>query len=141
MSYIFLSGQNQCHSTGVKKSYFCHIFHLRPKKVFWWAGGRVGGWKVTLVSVCVHFWTHRTHRHIFEHTDTKMDTELDNKNPNFVMCISDNTGFVELFSFLYSCLLFWKSHFNFDNEGVLALSMQSLDIFPFTCNCLCYLLL
>ena len=24
----------------VKKSYFCHTFHLRPKKVFWW---RVGG--------------------------------------------------------------------------------------------------
>ena len=52
MGDIFLSGQNQCHITGVKKSYFCHTFHLRPKKVFWWVGG---GWKVTLVSVCVHF--------------------------------------------------------------------------------------
>ena len=28
---IFKSGPNQCHSTGVKKSYFCHIFHLRQK--------------------------------------------------------------------------------------------------------------
>ena len=36
MGNIFLSGQNQCHITGVKKSYFCHTFHLRPKKVFWW---------------------------------------------------------------------------------------------------------
>ena len=35
-----------------KKSYFGHTFHLRPKKVSWWV---VGGWKVTLVSVCVHF--------------------------------------------------------------------------------------
>ena len=52
MGDIFLTGQNQCHITGVKKSYFCHTFHLRSKKVFWW---RVGGWKVTLVSVCVHF--------------------------------------------------------------------------------------
>ena len=39
MGDIFLSGQNQCHITGVKKSYFCHTFHLRPKKVFWWVGG------------------------------------------------------------------------------------------------------
>ena len=52
MGDIFLSWQNQCHITGVKKSYFCHTFHLRPKKVSWWVGG---GWKVTLVSVCVHF--------------------------------------------------------------------------------------
>ena len=54
MGDIFLTGQNQCHITGVKKSYFCHTFHLRPKKVSWWqvVGG---GWKVTLVSVCVHF--------------------------------------------------------------------------------------
>ena len=59
MGDIFLSGQNKCHITGVKKSYFCHTFHLRPKKVFWWVvgGWRVagGGGKVTLVSVCVHF--------------------------------------------------------------------------------------
>merc|ERR1711873_189125 len=34
---IFLSGQNQCHITGVKKSYFCHTFHLSPKKFS-------GGW-------------------------------------------------------------------------------------------------
>ena len=64
MGHIFLSGQNQCHITGVKKSYFCHTFHLRPKKVFWWVGG--GGWKVTLVSVCVHFLKlldTQTHRH------------------------------------------------------------------------------
>ena len=54
MGNIFLSGQNQCHITGVKKSYFCHTFHLRPKKVSWWVGG--GG-----------------------HTDTEMDTELDKK--------------------------------------------------------------
>ena len=52
MGDIFFSGQNQCHITKVKKSYFCHTFHLRPKKVFWWVGG---GQKVTLVSVCVHF--------------------------------------------------------------------------------------
>ena len=32
-----------CHSTGVKKSYFGHVS--------WW----VGSWKVTLVSVFVHF--------------------------------------------------------------------------------------
>ena len=36
MGDIFLLGQNQCHITEVKKSYFCHTFHLRPKKVFWW---------------------------------------------------------------------------------------------------------
>ena len=36
MGDIFLLGQNQCHITGVKKSYFCHTFHLRPKKVSWW---------------------------------------------------------------------------------------------------------
>ena len=52
---IFLSGQNQYHITGVKKSYFCHTFHLRPKKVFWWVVGGGWWWKVTLVSVCVHF--------------------------------------------------------------------------------------
>ena len=54
---IFLSGQNQCHITGVKKSYFCHTFHLRPKKVFWWVvgGGGGGGWWVKSdfsVSLC-----------------------------------------------------------------------------------------
>ena len=48
MGDIFLSGQNQWHVTGVKKSYFGLTFHSAPKKVFWW-----------------------THRH-------KMDTELDN---------------------------------------------------------------
>ena len=31
---VCLSEQNQCHSTGVKKSYFGNTFHLRPKKVF-----------------------------------------------------------------------------------------------------------
>ena len=72
MGDIFLSGQNQCLITGVKKSYFCHTFHLRPKKVFWWVGG--GGWKVTLLSVCVHFLKLLDNRH----TDTEMDTELDN---------------------------------------------------------------
>ena len=79
MGDIFLSGQNQCHITGVKKSYFCHTFHLRPKKVFWWVvgGWRVvgGGWKVTLVSVCVHFLKLLD----TQTTDTEMDTELDNK--------------------------------------------------------------
>ena len=63
MGNIFLSGQNQCHVTEVKKSYFCHTFHLRPKKVSWWV---VGGWKVTLVSICVHFLKlldTQTHRH------------------------------------------------------------------------------
>ena len=50
MGDIFLSGENQCH-TRVKKSYFGHIFYLRPKKVSWWAGGC----KVTLVSVCVQY--------------------------------------------------------------------------------------
>ena len=73
---IFLSGQNQCHVTGVK----CLIFVLP----FIWDQKNFsgGGWKVTLVSVCVHFLT-------FRHTDTrhkmdtflthrhKMDTELD----------------------------------------------------------------
>ena len=43
MGDIFLSGQNQCHITRVKKSYFCHTFHLRAKKVFWWVGGGGGG--------------------------------------------------------------------------------------------------
>ena len=42
MGDIFLSGQNKCHITGVKKSYFCHTFHLRPKKVFWWVSGWAG---------------------------------------------------------------------------------------------------
>ena len=56
MGDIFLSGRNQCHSIGVKKSYFGCTFHLTPKKVFWWWCWVVGGgWKVTLVSVCVHF--------------------------------------------------------------------------------------
>ena len=32
ISDIFKSGQNQSHSTGIKRSYFCHIFHLRQKK-------------------------------------------------------------------------------------------------------------
>ena len=36
MGDIFLSGQNQCHSTGVKKSNFGHTLHLRPKKVCQW---------------------------------------------------------------------------------------------------------
>ena len=31
--------QNQCHSTGVKKSYFAHTFHLTPKTL-------PGGWAV-----------------------------------------------------------------------------------------------
>ena len=45
MSDIFSLGQNQYHSTGVKKSYFGHTFHLTPKKVFWWVvgGGGSGG--------------------------------------------------------------------------------------------------
>ena len=56
MGDIFLTGQNQYHITGLKKSYFCPTFHLRSKKVFWWVGVVVGdGWKVTLVSICVHF--------------------------------------------------------------------------------------
>ena len=33
---FFYLGQNKCHSTGEKKFYFCHIFHLRPKKL--WVG-------------------------------------------------------------------------------------------------------
>ena len=36
---IFLSGRNQCHSIGVKKSYFGCTFHLTPKK---FSGGGVG---------------------------------------------------------------------------------------------------
>ena len=43
MGNIFKFGQNQCHRTRVKKSYFCHIFHLRPKKVMAGRGGLVGG--------------------------------------------------------------------------------------------------
>ena len=43
----FLSGQNQCHSTRLKKSYFFHIFHLRPKKV---RGGWGGGLRKNLVE-------------------------------------------------------------------------------------------
>ena len=57
-----LLGQNQCHSTGVKKSYFGHSFNLRQKKFS-------GGWKVTLVSDCLHFWT-------FRHTETKWTQSL-----------------------------------------------------------------
>ena len=34
--YTIIEKQNQCHSTKVKKSYFCHTFHPRPKQVFWW---------------------------------------------------------------------------------------------------------
>ena len=33
-------GQNQCHSTKVKESYFSHTFHLRPKKF----SGLLVGW-------------------------------------------------------------------------------------------------
>ena len=54
-----------------KKSYFCHTFHLRPKKVFWWVGGGGGWWWVKSdfsVSLCPFS---------FGHTDTEMDTELD----------------------------------------------------------------
>ena len=44
MGEILLLGQNQGRSTGVKKSYFGHTFHLRPKK---FPGGWVGGgWRV-----------------------------------------------------------------------------------------------
>ena len=39
---IFLLGQNKCISTGVKKSYFGHTFHLRRKKKFSGDGWRVG---------------------------------------------------------------------------------------------------
>ena len=79
MGNIFLSGQNQCHITGVKKSYFCHTFHLRPKKVFWWVVGGGGGWWWWVksdfsVSLCPFSYFYR-------HTDTEMDTELD-KNKN-----------------------------------------------------------
>ena len=44
---LVISGQNQCHSTGVKKSYFCHMIHLRPKKV---RGGWGGGLRKNLVE-------------------------------------------------------------------------------------------
>ena len=71
MGDIFLSGQNQCNITGVKKSYFCHAFHLRPKKVSWWVV-----WKVTLVSVCVHFLK-------LLDKQTEMDTELDKNSSDF----------------------------------------------------------
>ena len=50
-------GQNQCHSTRVKKSYFCHIFHLRQKKVAVGVGGlcdyRVSNFKIK--HWCVKF--------------------------------------------------------------------------------------
>ena len=38
-------------STGVKKSYFCHMFHLRPKKVMggWVLWGGLGGLSKNLV--------------------------------------------------------------------------------------------
>jgi len=39
MGDIVLSGQNQCHFTRVKKSYFGLTFHLAPKKVYWWVVG------------------------------------------------------------------------------------------------------
>ena len=45
----FNCGQNQCLSTGVKKSYFCHPFHLTPEKVCRWVGEK---W---LISVCPFF--------------------------------------------------------------------------------------
>ena len=32
IDHIFLSRQNQSHSTGVKKCLFGHTFHMRPKK-------------------------------------------------------------------------------------------------------------
>ena len=32
MGNNILSGQNHCYSTEVKKSYFGHTFHLRPKQ-------------------------------------------------------------------------------------------------------------
>ena len=70
MGDIFLLEQNQCHSTRVKKSDFGHSFHLRPKKVSWWAGG---GWKFTLVSVCVNFFQKPKIRY---HTDTKWTQSL-----------------------------------------------------------------
>ena len=73
MGDIFLSGQNQCHITGVKKSYFCHTFHLRPKKVFWWVGGGGGWWVKSDFSVSL-----RPFSETFGHTDREMDTELDN---------------------------------------------------------------
>ena len=66
MGDIFFSGENQCNSIGVKKYYFGLPF-IWDKNVFWWwvtHGGLQVGWKVTIVSVCVHFLT-------FRHTDTK----------------------------------------------------------------------
>ena len=59
MGDMFLLGKNQCHCTGVKKSYFGHTFHLRPKKVFWWTGEK---WLFYLRS--------------FRHTDTKWTQSL-----------------------------------------------------------------
>ena len=82
MGDIFLSGQNQCHITGVKKSYFCHTFHLRPKKVFWWwrvAGGRWRWWVKSdfSVSLCLflNFQTQRNQTP-FQQTDTKWAQSL-----------------------------------------------------------------
>ena len=46
---------NQCHSTGVKKSYLGHAFHLTPKKSFL-VGGGGGLWvKSDFSVVCDHF--------------------------------------------------------------------------------------
>ena len=64
MSDIFSLGQNQYHSTGVKKSYFGHSFNLRQKKVFWWVKSDFS----FSLSPFLNFYTHRH----------KMDTELDN---------------------------------------------------------------
>ena len=50
MSDIFLSGQNQCYSTRVKKSYFGHTFYLTQKSflVGRWVGGVESDFSVSL---------------------------------------------------------------------------------------------
>ena len=64
---------NQCHSTGVKKSYFGHAFHLTPKKSFL-VGGGGGLWVKSDFSVSL--------RPFFQRSEIEMDTELNNNSRN-----------------------------------------------------------
>ena len=65
MDNIFWSGQNQSHSTREKVLFWPYL-SFDYKKVIWWVGW---GWKVTAVSVYVHFLT-------FRHTDIKLTQGL-----------------------------------------------------------------
>ena len=67
MGDIFLLGQNQCHVTGVKVLFWPYL-SFGTKKIFCRVGGVKGDFSVNLCPFS----------YLYRHTDTEMDTELDN---------------------------------------------------------------